>query len=228
MVEGEIAYQWSTVLPHEIGHLMLTRLVSTGVPIVEGQYGTQLPDWFDEAVAVWMEPVGSRDAEIAQLQRSIVFVPPLQELLGWKHPILGEGEIQSEGSVEVVVHLPCARRDPCLGRVRRDQTMQVRTQHRPDGSAVVDTTYLAASAPAGNSLDTHFYVYSSALLRYIVLNGGTPAIDALLDRWRRDPRAPNVLTGLPGLAESDREVASDWDNWFYRSVLRRTTRRGLR
>jgi hypothetical protein len=218
-VEEELAHQWQTVLPHEIGHLMLTRHLGPVRPVSDDQYGTHLPDWFDEAVAVWMEPVDSREPEYEQMRRTSPFVPDLKALLEWTHPVVKAD--MGEGSVEIVVHLPCARASECPGRGRWDETMEVRTRRFLDGDVVVDTMYSAAPLSAENPMDAYFYAYSAALLRYVIGNGGTPALNELLARWRVNPHVPDPLVGLPGLPATAEDLEDDWIRWFRRSILRR-------
>jgi hypothetical protein len=60
---------WSDGLPHEIAHMLLAaHLSDSGVPVSAGQggYGTPLPDWLDEAVAIWVEPAKSRAERLGE------------------------------------------------------------------------------------------------------------------------------------------------------------------
>lgn len=48
--------QWQEVLPHELGHLMLGAFLYSPGRVLTGEYGTYMPDWVDEAVAISSPP----------------------------------------------------------------------------------------------------------------------------------------------------------------------------
>jgi hypothetical protein len=89
--EEHVASQWREVLPHEISHLLLAVRFFRDAPASRvGEYGTPLPDWLDEAVAIWAEPTESRQRRIEQARE----LPPeyldLRAILVTPHPATGQ------------------------------------------------------------------------------------------------------------------------------------------
>ena len=60
--------QWQEVLPHELGHIMLGAFLYSPGRTLTGEYGTYMPDWVDEAVAISMEPERTRADRLAQVR----------------------------------------------------------------------------------------------------------------------------------------------------------------
>lgn len=85
--ERRLATQWSEVLPHEIMHaLTVARFYSSGGASAHDGYGTPLPDWFEEAIGVWGEPLASRRSRVAQARRRPELGGALQKILSSPHP----------------------------------------------------------------------------------------------------------------------------------------------
>jgi hypothetical protein len=100
--DGLAVYPWSyvhgteyvavqppnSILPHEIGHDLLKRYL---IPATHpGQYGTDAPDWLDEAVAVAFEEPddqAQRRCEASSLLKSDGLIP-LRRFLAMVHPDL--------------------------------------------------------------------------------------------------------------------------------------------
>jgi hypothetical protein len=82
--------QWDEVLPHEIAHaLTLARFFGgTVIPEHDG-YGTPLPDWFEEGIAIWSEPAASRAARVAQARALPRERRDLESILHAVHPAAG-------------------------------------------------------------------------------------------------------------------------------------------
>lgn len=82
-------------LGHEVGHLMLFHLVEgegAGIEaLLRASYATRLPDWLDEAVAVFMEPLGMRRQRIAQLRGLRGRLIPFSTFFSMVHPFAGKG-----------------------------------------------------------------------------------------------------------------------------------------
>ena len=80
----------NSVLPHEIGHDLLRRYV---IPDSHpGQYGTDAPDWLDEAVAIAFEPAEDqtqRRCEASTLLQERALIP-LGRFLTMTHPDLAK------------------------------------------------------------------------------------------------------------------------------------------
>lgn len=88
--ERHVATQWSDVLPHESMHALLAaRLEALGKPASGGSYGTPLPDWFDEAIAIWAEPLESRRIRLAAARALPDDMRDLRAILTSPHPAAG-------------------------------------------------------------------------------------------------------------------------------------------
>jgi hypothetical protein len=87
--EAYVERQWGEALPHEVGHALTAahffpdgRFESTG-------YGTALPDWFEEGLAIWAEPQASRDSRLAAARRLPSDRLHLAGILTTPHPAAG-------------------------------------------------------------------------------------------------------------------------------------------
>jgi len=83
--------QWREVLPHEIAHALLAARFygDDDAPMPRGGYGTPLPDWLDEGVAIWAEPLKSREKRLAQARALPAARLDLQTILSSPHPGAG-------------------------------------------------------------------------------------------------------------------------------------------
>lgn len=89
--ENHVAAQWREVLPHEISHLLLAvRLFPDRAATPAGGYGTPLPDWLDEAVAIWAEPLESRQRRVEQARELPAELRDLRTILTTPHPATGQ------------------------------------------------------------------------------------------------------------------------------------------
>ena len=88
MDEAQVEVQWREVLPHETAHALLTARFFPDMYIPQGEYGTPLPDWLDEGVAIWAEPAASRDERIAQARALPAARQGLAGILGSRHPAM--------------------------------------------------------------------------------------------------------------------------------------------
>jgi hypothetical protein len=85
------AQAWQHVLPHETMHaLLLATHFPDGVVGVHDGYGTPLPDWFEEAVAIWAEPPAARTARLAHARRLEPALRDLPTILATPHPAAGD------------------------------------------------------------------------------------------------------------------------------------------
>jgi hypothetical protein len=200
--------QWQEVLPHELGHIMLGAYLYSPGRVPTGEYGTYMPDWIDEAVAISMEPEGTRKERLAQA-RGFAVAPPLAEVLAFRHPYSGN---RSEAfSTRIVSSPPCD--GPCA-RERPGDTRLITERVFRDGRVTVDTAYVAGERPLEADPLARFYVLSYALWSYVEARGGRSAIDLLIERLRRNPRDTNAIVGLPGLARTAAAIDADWRRWL--------------
>lgn len=80
------AEQWGNVLPHEIAHALLAARFFPDGARQAHMYGTPLPDWLDEAVAIWSETARNRRLRLADARRLPVERSRLLRILTTPHP----------------------------------------------------------------------------------------------------------------------------------------------
>jgi hypothetical protein len=204
--------EWRETLPHEIGHVMLAAdFFPNGGASRPGEYATILPDWFDESVAIWMEPDALRAQRLERARQ--IAPPPIAAVLAHRHPQAAES--REFYSTRIVTRGPCA--GDCIGVDRPDETQRVRTRIRRDGTVVVDTVYSSPSATNDDVVGSHFYEYSLAALTYVSERGGRRATAELGRRLRANPALTLPLLGLPGLPNDSTALEADWRRWLLAS-----------
>jgi hypothetical protein len=83
--------QWSDVLPHELMHALTMAYFFAGENAVDPVgYGTPLPDWFEEGIAIWGEPESSRKGRLAQARLLPAERLNLTRILGGRHPVAAD------------------------------------------------------------------------------------------------------------------------------------------
>ena len=200
--------QWRDVLPHELGHVMFGAWLYSPGRDLAGEYGTYMPDWVDEAVAISMEPDTVRRERLAQA-RSFTTVPPLTEVLAFRHPL--RGRTNEAFSTRVTSSPPC---EGSCDRERPGDTRTITERIYRDGRVTVDTAYAAGEQRLEADPLARFYVLSYALWSYVESRGGREAVGTMVARLRRNPRDPAALAGLPGLPRSVAELNADWRAWL--------------
>jgi hypothetical protein len=213
-VEEAVELQWTTVLPHELGHVMLISEADVRRPADLPRL--RLPDWLHEGTAVWMEPPAYRADGQAILRALRPYVPPLDELLAFV--IAPEGPIGA-GSTVIRTFFPCASEEACAGRPHWSRIFSVTTRQFPDGTVQVDTTFHATAPPPLSPVGSNFYDYSATLVRFLHDRGGASAMSTLLDRYLRGGEGAAALAGLPGLPRDRRRVEAEWREWFDRWIF---------
>jgi len=214
-VEEMIATQWSAVLPHELGHLLLIAEADARRPPEIPR--RRLPDWLHEGVGVWMEPPTIRETEYAMIRALRPFIASVQELVTFQAPRpadRGEG-----GSMVIQTFYPCASEEACGGRPHWERIFSVTTRQFADGRVQVDTTFHERAPPSPSPVGANFYAYSAALVRYLFDRGGSTAARELLARLVGTPVPSTELAGLLGLPSTPREVEADWRRWVGRWIL---------
>ena len=200
--------QWRDVLPHELGHVMLGAWLYSPGRELAGEYGTYMPDWVDEAVAISMEPDTVRRERLAQA-RSFSPRPTVAEVLAFRHPL--RGRTNEAFSTRVLSSPPCE--GPC-NRERPGDTRTITERIFRDGRVTVDTTWAAGEQRLDADPLARFYVLSYALWSYVESRGGREAITTLIERLRRNPRDSGAILGLPGLAPTLAALDADWRAWL--------------
>ena len=206
--------QWRDVLPHEIGHVMFGAWLYSPGREMGGEYGTYMPDWVDEAVAISMEPDTIRNGRLAQALE-FTTLPPLTEVLGFRHPLSGARD--QAFSTRVLSSPPCD--GPC-DRERPTDTRTITERVFRDGRVTVDTAYAAGARPLEADPLARFYILSYALWSYIESRGGRDAVGTLISRLRRNPRDADALAALPGLPATISAIDADWRAWLRASGAR--------
>jgi len=204
-VESHVTEQWEEFLPHEIGHVFVWQyLENRRARRIAGEYATPLPDWFEEAVAIWMEPEHLRNQRLVMARIFWQSLPNLEDIVNGEHPrahdpdpatITWERETGScEGS--------CA-----------DSAIRVTVKQFPDGRIAVDTQYVAAYPWDVDGRD-YYYPQVYSLLAYINDIGGYEAVNTIARRLRRNPRDASHLENLPNLPADLEDLDRAWRAWL--------------
>ncbi|MEX2570262.1 MAG: hypothetical protein WD737_03085 [Gemmatimonadota bacterium] len=214
-MEEAVALQWSAVLPHELGHLMLDAEAEVRRSVASPT--RRLPDWLHEGVAVWMEPPVHRRDEYAILRALGPYTPPVDDLLGFTIAHSPDGG--TGGSTLIQTFYPCASEQACGGRPHWSRTFTVTTRHLPDGEVRVDTTFHEHAPPPPGPLAANFYAYAATFVRYLHHQGGATALSAVLDRYAGSSQDAISLAAIPGLPGDGARVEDGWRAWFTRWIL---------
>jgi hypothetical protein len=167
-----------------------------------------MPDWVDEAVAISMEPQGTRADRLEQA-REFASLPSLAEVLGFRHPFSGS-RIEAF-STRILSSRPCD--GPCT-RERPGDTRIITERVFRDGRVTVDTANVAGERGLEADPLARIYILTKALCADIETRGGRRATDLLIERLRRDPRDVAAIVGLPGLPRTAAAVETDWRRWL--------------
>jgi hypothetical protein len=209
--DGLLKYLAESVIPHEAGHLAFTVHVGTRVvtPSVN-QYSTHLPDWLDEAVAVWMEFPRIRSSRTKSVVGS---TPSLLKLVTLEHPNaeLVNSSDREFRMVDRMVTPPCAK---CafLPESLRTKFQIVDTGTDDSGRPKRVVWYSDRSPTKADTFEEReFYPLSYLLLRFIHARGGTAAVRELIARYKTNPKPRvEVLSSLPGLPASVTALEKAW------------------
>lgn len=89
------ATHWQEILPHEVMHALTMAHFFAGARVDGGGYGTPLPDWFEEAVGIWGEPMQSRNARVEHARRLPEHMQDLAAILRTPHPAAADGAVMA-------------------------------------------------------------------------------------------------------------------------------------
>jgi hypothetical protein len=210
-----VANQWTAVLPHELGHVLLIAEADSRLP--PGDSPRRLPDWLHEGTAVWIEPPALRQDEYMTLRARRPYVPRLSDIAGFRIARPSDGG--EGGSLVIQTFYPCASEEACGGRPHWASTFSVTTRQFGDGRVQVDTTFHERAPPPASPVGASFYAYSAVLVRYLFDRGGASAMSELLTRAVGSGESPVSLEGLPGLPGGRARLQADWEQWFRRWIF---------
>jgi hypothetical protein len=177
-------------------------------------YGTPLPDWFDEGVAVWMEPGAARAARLARLMEGAAGRPAnLAELLGREHPT-ADSTFRGWRNTITIRNSVGKCRGVCTPVDTR--TVIITSTVDTSGHGTVDTTYLSPESDTVRTVSPadDFYAPAFAVLAYVHERGGAAAIRDLRARLKAGQASHTALFGLPGLPRDSATLQSDWESWW--------------
>lgn len=217
-------------LAHEMGHVMLQAFLTPAphaLHTASGKPVSFIPEWFTEAVAIWMEPDTNRAVRITNAARS--FQSDTAAVLSTLLTQINPAKAQLPDSVAYMDErdlAPCiARRPMCSSRPGMFEHIRRMTLY--SGKTIAETSYVAHPSNAA-SLTDWFYGRSYALLLYVRTRGGVLAARTLLDRverlqsdtamlhsdsiWRQSHL--ELLERLPGLPQTVPEMDADWQRWI--------------
>jgi hypothetical protein len=159
---------WAEVLPHEIMHaLAMAHFYADADVTSHGGYGTPLPDWFEEGVAIWAEPLESQHGRLRQARR----LPPEQRELD----AILEGVHPTAGNALLMAPVPGTR-------TPTDAALQA---FYPQAIAVVAFVHQLGGAPAMLDLGNRLRANPSATDPLLGLSGLPATREALLEDWDR-------------------------------------------
>jgi hypothetical protein len=84
--DAYVASQWSDVLRHEVAHALTAAHFFPDGEFESTGYGTPLPDWFEEGLAIWAEPAPSRETRLAAARALPAERLDLEAILTMRHP----------------------------------------------------------------------------------------------------------------------------------------------
>jgi len=201
--EGILSREPATLLDHELGHMLL--VAESGLD-PEG-YGTPLPDWADEAVAVWSESEEQR-AEWARAAAALDDVTlDLVAFSALEHPTVGKPRFQHR---EVSTRVFRCHVESCEGlrSIARD-TFRIIHLIDVNGVSTVDTVFPEDSA--FQTLDmTTYYAVASTILRFFHARGGPALVNTLFERMRAGRTGAGTFSNLPRLPPDAEAVNREW------------------
>jgi hypothetical protein len=209
--DGLLRYYAENIIPHEAGHHMFAVYVGRlRLGALPNQYATQLPDWLDEGVAVWMESVAMRRKRVTAIRTS---TPSLERVVTLWHPnsdLVNRNADDFRISTRTVMP-PCARCTWLPDSLRRRfQIVDAGTDVHGQSRTVI--WYSEKAPAAGHTLEEReFYPLSYSLLRFIRFRGGAAAVRELIARYQVNPKPRvEVLSALPGLPASTAALEKAW------------------
>lgn len=203
---------------HELGHLLLFAYIDGAHPDSLDGYGSSLPDWVDEGVAMWMEPESlsrSRFENAGKLPDSALDVVALTAR---RHPNLRAGDGPPFLSVPLL--LTAVECDSAICGPYPLGHQYVRIAHWIDLAGVLHVDTIFGGDPLWDWFSgIEFYTKVSTLLPFLHATGGVPLIHEVFARIRAGQAPARVFTALPSLPSDPADVNREWIR-FVRSLVR--------
>ncbi|MCP4377294.1 MAG: hypothetical protein GY794_14100 [bacterium] len=199
----------SKALTHEAAHLQFAELTNPKatekMKTEFNGYGGFLPDWFDEAVAIFHEPDSLKTMRRKQLVGSAKDkLIPLAKLFTMSHPAVAGG---TGGPQQIKLEIPA---DGSFDQAKINELIEQRKKEMLD--AAQKNLQNSGDPMAVNML----YIQSLAVLEYMIDRGGQPFVRYAAEMQASGKTMDEVLSGWK---KKRREILS-----LRRTVERRTTR----
>jgi hypothetical protein len=199
------------LLDHELGHVLL----GADTQGAHDGYGTVLPDWADEAVAIWAE---SEDQRADRMRRAAALDDVTLDLLTFstlRHPSVGTPRFQQRFVFTSVFRCHVATCDG-LRSAPRD-TFRIVRMIDANGVTSVDTVF--PEDPEFRALDMDaFYAVASTILPFFHDRGGPSLINTIFDRMLAGRTDVDLFRNLPGLPSAPADVNREWRAFVKASV----------
>ena len=208
--------EWRDILlRHELAHVMSNATIYDGpIRTPAHSYGTALPDWLDEALAIWGESDAGRNRRIERLKElDLDSIPDLTAILTARHP--KEGDSMPSPITRTVTRT--VRRWVPGSAVEDSIVITTRIRYRiaADAHVTVDTIRMEDFKPA-SVIDGYFYPLSYAALWYLREVGGEGIISSIIARSRDGVEGHDYVLGLPGVPSRPAALNADWRRWLER------------
>jgi hypothetical protein len=209
--DGLLRYYAENIIPHEAGHhAFAVHVGKLRFGVSPNQYATQLPDWLDEAVAVWMESAAMRRNRVSAIRSS---TPSLERVVTLEHPnagLVNADATEFRISTRTVVR-PCTRCTWLADSLRgKYQVIDSGTDASGRSKTVI---WYSDTSPAKHDTfeEREFYPLAYSLLRFIRIRGGAAAVRELVSRYQINPKPRiEVLSALAGLPASVPAFEKAW------------------
>jgi hypothetical protein len=209
--DGLLRYYAENIIPHEAGHHTCAVYVGKfRLGASPNRYATQLPDWLDEAVAVWMESSAMRRKRVSAIRSS---TPSLERVVTLEHPntdLVNNNAGDFRISTRTVMP-PCAKCTWLPDSLRR-KFQVVDSGADVHGRSRTVIWYSDKTPAKGDTFEEReFYPLSYSLVRFIRARGGAAAVRELIARYQVNPKPRvEVLSALPGLPASTAALEKAW------------------
>jgi hypothetical protein len=206
--ESSVGIDATEFVAHELGHAQLFFHVDPDGPPATDGYGTTLPDWFDEAAAIWNEPDESLLSRLERARELPDSAFDVVALTTRRHPMTMPGGTPGVRRDFLIIGGTRCRVPDCAPADELAPRILVRSV---DAAGVVRVDTLRPGDPGFDYYDQpDFYAPVAALVVYLHHRGGATLLREIVRRMRAGKSADDVFTGLPGLPRDPADVARDW------------------